>query len=373
MVHDKKEECCGCGACRLVCPINAISMLEDLEGFKYPSIDRAICTNCGLCSRICPFDKKETPQLDTQDIYAVRHKNLSELESSQSGGAFSVLVEHTLQNKGVVYGVVLEDLVVKHIRATDKEECSKFKGSKYVQSDLGNVYSQVKNDLKDGRLVLFSGTPCQVAGLSAFLKNTDTSNLILCDLICHGVPSPRVWGDYAIYLENKYKDKIKSVNFRDKSFGWSTKDTYETILFFSGKKIKSTLYLELFYREQTLRPSCGFCKYSSFNRCSDITIGDFWGWEKSLPHDFNADNKGISLVLVNTELGKKIFEAIKGRAHFIRSNEKECSQRNLHTSTRHSPKRALFWKIYNRYGLVPVINLLRLSEFIKKLVKGNFK
>lgn len=373
MVHDKKEKCCGCGACSLVCPIKAISMVEDIEGFKYPCIDRSTCINCGLCTRICPFDKEGISQIDTQDIYAVRHKDHSELENSQSGGAFSALVEHTLQNKGVVYGVILEGLVVKHIRATDKEECSKFKGSKYVQSDLGNVYSQVKNDLKDGRVVLFSGTPCQVAGLSAFLKSTDTSNLILCDLICHGVPSPRVWGDYARYLENKYKDKIKSVNFRDKSFGWSTKDTYETILFFSGKKIKSTLYLELFYREQTLRPSCGFCKYSSFNRCSDITIGDFWGWEKSLPKEFNSDNKGISLVLVNTIKGKRIFNNIKNNVYFIQSDKKACNQRNLHTSTEHSPKRALFWWAYNMCGLLPILFIIRISDFVKKLVRGIFK
>jgi coenzyme F420-reducing hydrogenase beta subunit len=369
MVHKTKEECCGCGTCSLLCPVKAISMVEDSEGFKYPYINKTQCNNCSVCIGVCRFSKFGVNQNEKQEIYAVRHMDTNELGSSQSGGAFSAIVNQVLLSNGVVYGVVLENLKVIHRRSDNKKDCEAFKGSKYVQSDLGSVYSQVKADLKRGRQVLFSGTPCQVDGLSSYLKGDVTDNLILCDLICHGVPSPLIWENYTKYLEGRYKAKIKSFTFRDKSYGgWD--NPYESIMFFNRKtKIIRDTYRELFYGNLILRPSCGVCKYSSFSRCSDISIGDFWGWEKSLPHEFNSDNRGVSLVLLNTKKGIQMFEAFKGNLQYEKVNEKSCAQRNLYTPTVHSSKRKYFWKIHARFGFLITVQFFKLLLFFKKVYR----
>lgn len=371
-LYKDKKGCCGCGVCRLLCPTKSITMIEDDEGFSYPEINNVTCTECGICLKECFSKDSKLESPFNQEYYAVRHRDISELYSSQSGGAFIALAHSVLSNKGIVYGVGYDNLKVKHKRVIDKEGCSELKGSKYVQSDLGNIFIQVKKDLKDNKEVLFSGTPCQVVALSVYLGGVNKDKLILCDLICHGVPSPRIWKDYARYIEKKYKDKIYRVNFRDKEFGWDTR--YESFIFTESKcKVKTNNYIKLFLKNFTLRPSCGFCKYSSFSRYSDITLGDFWEWEKSLPKEFNSDNKGISLVLVNTIKGKRIFNNIKNNVYFIQSDKKACNQRNLHTSTEHSPKRALFWWAYNMCGLLPILFIIRISDFVKKLVRGIFK
>lgn len=219
-----KSQCCGCTACASICPHNAISMEPDVLGFLYPIVDEQKCTNCGLCEKVCAFNEHYDTSLNLSqpDAYAARHKNMQEVETSRSGAAFIAISDWILKKDGVIYGVGYTDhFRVVHKRATTREERDEFKGSKYVQSDLRGIFQQVKADLKSGRIVLFSGTPCQTSGLASYIGNKLRENLYLVDIVCHGVPGPFVWRDYIAYLEKKHGDRICWVNFRDKQkFGW---------------------------------------------------------------------------------------------------------------------------------------------------------
>lgn len=226
----KKSECCGCTACVNICPHQAIAMRPDALGFLYPKIDESKCTECGLCEHVCAFneDYDKSANLDTPIAYGVRHKNMSEVTTSQSGAAFIAISDWFLVHGGVVYGAGYTDhFRVIHKRATTKAERDEFKGSKYVQSDLTGIFRQVKLDLLAGRIVLFTGTPCQTAGLNSYVGKRLRENLYLVDIICHGVPGPFIWRDFLTYLEKKHGDTICYVNFRDKSYGWKAhKETF---------------------------------------------------------------------------------------------------------------------------------------------------
>lgn len=348
-----KELCCGCSICSLICPVNAISMEKDIEGFIYPFVKKNLCINCNKCLDICSFKKNDIIPIN-QDIYGVRHKKIQEVTSSRSGGMFTTLVDYTLSKQGIIYGAGYAGFKVAHKRFDNKSDCQELKGSKYVQSDTKGIYDLIKKDLKNNKWVLFSGTPCQVHSLSVYLQKENTKKLILCDLVCHGVPSPKIWEDYIKYIEKKHDDTVINANFRDKEYGWNTH--YESFVLSKKKrKVKTEYFRELFLRNFILRPSCYNCKYCNFDRCSDITLGDFWGWEKSLPHNFNSDNKGVSLVFVNTEKGKQIFESIKKDIQYIKSNKKNCIQKQLKSPPEHNHKREQFWKDYLKHGLKFVV------------------
>jgi len=235
MVDNKdKSQCCGCSACASVCKHNAIAMEPDAMGFLYPKIDYSKCVNCGQCDAVCAFNDHYdvSKNLSEPICYGARHKNLQEVETSRSGAAFIAISDFILKSGGVVYGAGYTDhFRVVHKRATTKNQRDEFKGSKYVQSDMNSVFQQVKNDLRKGLLVLFSGTPCQTAGLNSYISNKLKDNLFLVDIICHGVPSPYIWRDYIAYLEAKQGSKICWVNFRDKQkFGWSAhKETFKFV------------------------------------------------------------------------------------------------------------------------------------------------
>lgn len=302
-----KSDCCGCTACASICPKDAMTMEPDTLGFKYPKVDLSKCIDCGLCEKVCAFNDSYDKSLNLKEpeIYAVRHKDMHEIETSRSGAAFIAISDFVLENGGIVYGVgYKEHFKVTHKRATTKWERNEFKGSKYVQSDLDGIFRQVKEDLKQGNTVLFSGTPCQTAGLNSYIGKKLRENLVLVDIVCHGVPSPYIWRDYLAYVENKYKSKVVKVDFRDKSrIGWS--GHIESFVFDNGNKIESKIYTDLFYQHIMLRPSCGYCHYTNFNRPSDFTIADYWGWERINPN-FNKDDKGVSLVLINTRKGVSV-------------------------------------------------------------------
>ena len=226
MIHiTNPTDCCGCTACASICNHDAITMKPDVMGFLYPSIDVSKCVDCGLCERVCAFNSEydKSLNLETPECYGARHKNMEEVATSRSGAVFIAVSDWFLNHGGVVYGAgYAEHFRVVHKRAVNKEERNEFKGSKYVQSDMNSIFRQVRKDLKDGLVVLFSGTSCQTAGLRSFIGHKLSANLYLMDIICHGVPSPKIWDDYLIYLENKYKSPIKWVNFRDKQkYGWA--------------------------------------------------------------------------------------------------------------------------------------------------------
>jgi len=349
-IYTKKEDCCGCSACFSVCPQEAISMQTDDLGFFYPVVDDEKCHDCGLCKKVCTFNANYSKKdnLETPLVYAVRHKNMEEIETSRSGAMFIALSDWILENGGVVYGAGYDDhFRVVHKRATSKEERNEFKGSKYVQSDMNTVFRKVKTDLENGEKVLFSGTPCQSSGLKSSLLNTDRSNLYLCDIVCHGVPSPFFWRDYLAYIENKQNDRVVKVNFRDKSkLGWAAHKES-----FTFTDTNTYTYTYTFYCHIMFRRSCGVCHFTNLQRPSDITIADFWGWQK-VDKDFNADDKGVSLVLVNTLKGQTWFDNVKSNINYIESNTTDCLQPNLQYPTVIHPKRDNFEKDYKKKGFV---------------------
>lgn len=363
-----KADCCGCTACASVCAHDAITMEPDVMGFLYPVVNQSKCVECGLCEKVCAFNEHydTSRNLTKPDVYAARHKDMKEVETSRSGAAFIAISDYVLRNGGVVYGAGYTDhFRVVHKRATTKEERDEFKGSKYVQSDLRGVFRHVKNDLKSGQIVLFSGTPCQTAGLNAYIGRNLCEHLILVDIVCHGVPGPNLWRDYLAYLEKKHGDSICGVNFRDKQeYGWAAHR--ETFRFINGEGKISFRYL--FYQHIMFRPSCGQCHFTNTKRPSDITIADYWGWEKTDPN-INKDDKGISLVLVNTEKGREIFDSIKDDMIVIPAKLEDCLQPNLqHPSVLHKKWRK-FESDYEREGFEYVVRKYWEDNWKKKLRK----
>ena len=341
----KKEECCGCTACCSICPNGAIKMRTDEKGFLYPSIDEAKCIDCGLCIKVCDF-KKFVATEETPDCYAVKHKDEEEIKTSRSGAVFMALCDYVLKKQGVVFGCVQTDKnTIIHKVASTKQQVNSFKGSKYVQSDLLDTFKECENFLKQGVIVLFSGTGCQVHGLISFLEcaKVDTSNLITCDIVCHGVPSPQLWRDYVAEFERRNNDGIAKVNFRDKEkCGWRAH--FESFLMVSGTTITTTIWTNAFYSHCMFRESCYNCKYTTPNRKTDFTVADYWGIEKNVP-EFD-DNKGVSLVLVRGEKAKKIFAEIQDSLRVVQTKLNNSLQPQLVHPIEKGKKYNKFWKDY---------------------------
>lgn len=353
LAYDKKENCAGCSACMNICPLDAISMQADKEGFLYPVTDEEICNDCGLCQKICPFhnDYRISGNFQQPLVYAAKHRSDEVRMNSSSGGMFTAISDYILGNEGVIYGAAFDkDFKVCHQKAVNEGERNKFRGSKYVQSDLKGIFTEIKNELRQGKMVLFTGTPCQNAGLHAYLKKS-YENLYLCDIVCHGTPSPLIFKDYIKYCERKNKSKIKAYYCRYKGNGWHSHT--EKAIYVNGKEdYTSTLsqsYKNLFYSHTILRPSCHNCKFKNFQRPSDITIADFWGIERSMPEI--DDNIGVSLVLINSSKGTKLFDKAKNQIHYRESNMTDCMQMNLREPYKPSLFREQFWQDYHANGI----------------------
>ena len=347
-----KEDCCGCTACASICTHQAITMEPDTLGFLYPKVNLEKCTNCGLCEKVCAFNDNydKSLNLEKPESYGARHKNINEVETSRSGAAFIAFSDWILEQNGVVYGVGYKDhLCVVHKRATTKKERNEFKGSKYVQSDLRGIFQQVKQDLKNNKIVLFTGTPCQTSGLNSYIGRKYRKNLFLIDIVCHGVPSPSIWKDYISYYEKKYKKTILSVNFRDKKYGWDSHK--ETFILEDRIKVspKYHPWSTLFCEKIMYRKSCGICHFCNIIRPSDITIADFWGWEKTMTK-INLDNMGISLLLINTAKGKELFQNTKSELTTFRARLEDCLQPNLKFPTILNTQSSNFENQYQKYG-----------------------
>lgn len=374
-VFDRKENCCGCTACESICPTKAIKMIPDKEGFLYPQVNQELCISCECCRKVCPFQNKINinDKLVEPLIYAVKQKDFNTRMQSTSGGVYTAISNYTLDKSGSVFGVKFdEDFKVVHSKAMDKNERDRFRGSKYIQSNLKDIFIQIQNELKFDKSVFFTGTGCQVAGLRKFLMDTNTNidELITNDIICHGTPSPLLWDDYLKFIQKK--NKLKSYTFRNKEKGWhgyNVKAEYK-----NGKyRINSTdlnVYVSLFSSNLILRPSCYNCKFANLNRTSDIMIGDFWGIEKTMPEI--DDDKGISLVLVNTVKGKEVFDSVKSSIDTWKSNTKDCLQPNLIEPTKKPPKRELFWQDYYDNGFKFIIKKYA-GYNIKSILKKNIK
>lgn len=344
------ENCCGCTACKSICPKNAISMEPDALGFLYPKANEDLCVDCGLCEKICSFnDLYKTPDNFAEPLaFGVRHKDIHEIETSRSGAAFIALSDWILEQGGVVYGAGFVDhFRVAHKKATTKQERDEFKGSKYVQSDLGSTFSQVRKDLQNGLIVMYSGTACQIAGLKSFIGEKLAQNLYLVDIVCHGAPSPYIWRDYLVYAEKKKKSTAIHVDFRNKRFGWDS--GIETITMASGEEWTSNTFTYLFGQNIMLRRSCGICHFTNTRRPGDITIADFWGWEMTDP-SFNADNKGCSLVLCNTPKGEQLLGATEDCLDIRNAKLEDCYQPNMQSPSSIHDNRDAFEQDYARKG-----------------------
>lgn len=317
-----KSECCGCHACYSVCPKNAIKMIEDENGFKIPKINKKLCINCGKCDKVCPI--KNTINVENKPVaYAAYNKDEDTRLNSSSGGIFSLLAEYILNLNGVVFGAKFnENFEVVHDYITKKEDIPKLRGSKYVQSVIGNSYKDAKFFLEEGKYVLFTGTPCQIEGLLKYL-NKEYDKLYTQDIICHGVPSPKVWNKYLKYRQNIDNAKIENVEFRNKKYsGW---ENYEVCFKYENKIYhidhNKDSYMKAFLRDASLRDSCYACKFKSVNRASDVLLADFWGINNLMP-DFN-DKKGLNLLIVNTTKGENL---IKNIDHLIEKRKVDVNQ-----------------------------------------------
>lgn len=363
----EKENCCGCTACKNICPVSAITMVEEEEGFLYPNIDKEKCVNCGVCEKVCPIINKKTKKETEQSAFVINNKDDKVRSESTSGGAFTPIAEYVIKNNGVVFGAVCgENLEVYHTYAEKIKDIKRFRGSKYVQSNLKNTFTEAKSFLDNNRMVCFSGTPCQIQGLKSFLRK-DYDNLITVDFVCRAVPSPLVLKKYLTYQEKKNKnEKIDSVIFRDKSkYGYNYSSmTVKGENFTYREGIETDPYLRAFFNNYSGRPSCYQCKFRDNKRVSDFTLWDCFTiseFDKEL-----ADNKGTTRVIIQTKKGQEVFEAVKSNYNYkeVKVEDAVKNVREMVTSPTPNPNRNQFF-----------IDLNNMSEedFFRKYFPNNLK
>lgn len=311
MLSIDKLHCTGCGACVQKCPKACISFVKDELGAIMPQIDTATCIDCGLCNKVCPIEQ-QAPKHENQAVFAAVNTDKSVLQNSTSGGFFTALAEYVLTQNGVVYGCAFEDdFKARHIRIEAVTDIEKLRGSKYVQSDTGDTFKQAENDLKQGRSVLYTGTPCQIAGLKSFLMR-DYPNLITVDIVCHGVGSQAFFDKYMDFMKRRH-GIVKELHFRNKEFaGWSCGGVVVVVSSNGQKGAKrlpyydyNNYYYYYFLQGDIYRESCYTCKYANTNRPGDFTMGDFWGVES---YKLDLDTLGgCSLVIASTEKAKQLM------------------------------------------------------------------
>jgi coenzyme F420-reducing hydrogenase beta subunit len=334
------QNCTGCRACEHICPQHCISMTPNEDGFLYPEIDQEKCVKCGLCDRRCPIHLTFNNDLQQPKVYATYLRDQEKLMQSSSGGAFFAIASYVLENGGVVFGCAFnQNLEAVHICIRDAKGLSRLHGSKYVQSDTLDTFSQAKEYLEKGIPVLYTGTPCQIAGLKAFLTK-DYAHLITVDLICHGVPSPIFFKRYISWLEQKIHGKVVSYQFRDKTKcggSHSGKILYKRRENFISKNISPTLdpYYSLFLKGDNHRPCCYNCKYASPNREGDFTIGDYWGIEQIHPE--LPTQQGISLLMVNSCKAFNLMPKISTSLKLVETTLEQAAAQN-HQLTHPTPK-----------------------------------
>lgn len=350
-----KEDCCGCTACKSICPKQAIEMVEDEEGFLYPKINEEKCINCGICKKTCPILNKKKESKFKQKAYVLNNKNNKIRIESTSGGAFTEIAKYVLSYDGIVYGATFNNLFeVEHQKAIKEDELGKFRNSKYVQSNLKNTFIETKKYLDNGKMVCFSGTPCQIEGLNSYL-NKDYDNLILVDVVCRAVPSPKLLRKYLKYIrENKLNnEKIKSVSFRNKDkYGYNyTQMKIESLNNTYQNGVETDPYLRAFFEGYSIRNACLNCKFKKRYRVSDFTMWDCFNVE-NFDKDMD-DNMGTTRILINTEKGVKIFEKIKENFNYkeIEADRIIIGSNELIKSTKFNSNREDFFYDLNKLDI----------------------
>ena len=379
---NKHYKCTGCRMCVQICPVKAIDMKENEEGFFEPIINKEKCIKCGLCFKRCPQlnDVKVGKKINSHKVFAMKNKNTEEQKNSSSGGVFSVLARYVLENNGAVYGACFDEkLKLEHIRIDKQENLYKLRGSKYLQSNTKNTFELVKNDLNKGVKVLYVGTPCQIAGLKNYLGK-DYEELLLVDLVCHGVPSQKLFDKYLTWLKKKNNSSIIEYEFRSKekkSWGLNLKVKFE-----SGKEryIPANLdpYYKSFLNGSTYRECCYNCKYAKIERVGDITIADYWGIEKEHP-DF-YDKNGVSAVIINTNAGFKAFENIKDKVEYrdteiekIIAKNKNLQEPTIRNSIRNNAYKDIDRKKFINYSKKNLKFKKDIKDIIKNLIPIKIK
>lgn len=367
-----QNRCVGCRSCEHTCPMSCISMKYSKEGFLYPEVQIEKCNHCGKCLRSCPVENPLSHRNHPKETWALRNKNDEEVKHSASGGAADLAAQIILDRNGVVYGAAYDsEFNVIHIEVTHDLDRRKIQSSKYVQSDTKDCYIRAKEHLKRSRDVLFTGTPCQIAGLYAYLGK-DYSNLYTIDLICHGVPSPKLFKKHIEYLSEKMGGEIIYYNPRSKEKrGWGTQYflKVETKKQTKRKIFSLDRYGKSFIDGDCFRESCYQCIYSNIDRVGDITVGDFWGILKRHPTFFSS--KGISSVFINTKKGLLLFDQIKKIAKIQATTLEEGleKQANLANPTKRPESRDMFYENIDDKSFMHNISVgLQLKERLKSIL-----
>lgn len=378
MIHiEDKKECCGCWACYNVCPRHCIGMKEDEEGFRYPVVETSLCIDCGLCEKVCPVihaDKTDAPH--KQQGFLVQHKDEEIRKESTSGGAFTAIASWIIRQGGIVYGAGYrkETFIVEHQGVETEQDLSIFRNSKYVQSNVGDTFRQALEQLKAGRWVCFSGTPCQIEGFRNFLRNREYEKLVCVDLVCHGIPSPRILTRYIEAQQTLIGGEFTNVLFRDKFYGYH----YSSFSIYNKERDKdyhkgvdSNAYLRAFFNNLSDRPSCYDCRFKKRYRKSDLTLWDCFPIEKFTKQ---MDGKGTTRVLVQSDKGEMIMNAIRDELRTVRVEPDKLVKdvREMFHSVPMNPQREQFFTDCNTMLPVdffrkwfPVTWKVRLNAFVR--------
>lgn len=388
-----KAQCCGCGACQNICPKGAITMTPDAEGFLYPRVNFDACVKCGLCLKVCPLINKPLPN-KIKSAYAAKAAQESVLAASSSGGMFSIFAFEVLKRGGVVFGAGYDkDWNVVHACARNAEELDNLRRSKYVQSDIGGTFKQVREILDKGLPVMFAGTPCQIAGLKNFL-GAENSLLFCAEIICHSVPSPAVWREY---LKTFKTEELSAVNFRDKHLAWDK--SYLRFYFKDGSflpspslfakymaaflervnikhfftKYYSSPFTKAFLSSLITRPACHVCAFKGGRKEGDITMGDMWGFEQICPDMY--DDKGLSLLFINSAAGERMFDAVQDKMIYRAVNAESAVKYNPYVivSPAPHPKRGELFARFNREPLNRIINDILPADSFLSVITAKIK
>lgn len=382
LISDKKE-CCGCTACMQSCPKHCIFLEKDTEGFLYPKVDTDTCVNCGLCEKVCPV-LHPVSSTKAPLVYAGINNDTNIRLQSSSGGIFTLIAEQILQKNGVVFGACFdEQWNVVHRYTETKEELSRFRGSKYVQSYIGNSFLQAKRFLDEGREVLFSGTPCQIAGLKNFLRKS-YQNLLTVDVVCHGVPSPKVWQKYlhesvckAYHIRRSSSlslaDKIMKINFRSKEKGWKTyhvRIEYQNGIEDSMPAAKNT-YIQSFLSDLSLRPSCYACSTKLHHVQSDITLADFWGVERLHPEI--DDDKGCGLILAHNDYVLSLLKSLNCQLQEQKLDEVIAYNPSIIQSVKEPVNRNFFYMILDKTNFASSYKVSTSSALLMRIIRKIYR
>lgn len=369
----RKSQCCGCNACAEICPRRCIEMKPDSVGFQYPVVDTDKCINCGACLKVCPLEEDGASGSKPEICYAARMLDPGLLVGSSSGGAAAAIASKTVEDGGVVYGCVADGLHVSHVRVDTPEGLTALKGSKYVQSDIRGICTQVRDDLKAGLKVAFFGTPCQTYGLKKFL-HSEQKNLLLVDIVCHGVPSQKMLRDNIFNVLGDVS--VDKITFRDGC-------DYRLRIFSAGTEVWSArpyvnpdkdAYFSAFLKGTTFRPSCYRCKFAGQRRYSDITVGDFWGLNEA-EHFPSCPHMGTSVILPTTEKGKTFVSSLSGRLKLVSREVEEAVRGNsqLRSPVRKNLEGIIFFILYSRISFATSLKLANCPSRILSLLKKGIK